>query len=515
MELIRNTVKTENKFFSGMLRTIVENDAIVSQTKPDIGKILQVDARSFIISSEVKTDRVVVNGKVEFHILYLPEKGNGCIKSMTCTAEFSDVKDVSGADENMISVASCETENVSFRVINGRKLNVKAEILTKISVYHFAENDVVCGVEEGHMELKSSDISYISYDRTVNRKFSVTDIVAIPVSQPLAEDVIKVDVKVSEFNTKPINNKVIIKGSLVASMVYVTSGKQDLNVFASEIPFTEVIEADGIEENSKSIISLSPLWTEYDIKGDDAGDINAVNLKTEINAKVRVIKEEKANVINDGYSLEGKTELTKKTIEISTVADNISKQITLKEVIYAESDAPEISKIYNVECDVYPEEITADETGISISANADVYVLYVSEDEEIPVNNLHKEFKINEKIKCSNTTPDSVCDIDLSTISVSYNIVNESSVEVRMNIGAEGVVYNKQIISPVTDVLITEENEKKPSLTVYFPDEGEELWTVAKRYQTSVDAIKSMNDLADDKIKKGMRLLIPKTKKLR
>ena len=489
MELIRNTVKTENKFFSGMLRTIVENDAIVSQTKPDIGKILQVDARSFIISSEVKTDRVVVNGKVEFHILYLPEKGNGCIKSMTCTAEFSDVKDVSGADENMISVASCETENVSFRVINGRKLNVKAEILTKISVYHFAENDVVCGVEEGHMELKSSDISYISCDRTVNRKFSVTDIVAIPVSQPLAEDVIKVDVKVSEFNTKPINNKVIIKGSLVASMVYVTSGKQDLNVFASEIPFTEVIEADGIEENSKSIISLSPLWTEYDIKGDDAGDINAVNLKTEINAKVRVIKEEKANVINDGYSLEGKTELTKKTIEIS--------------------------KIFNVECDVYPEEITADETGISISANADVYVLYVSENEEIPVNNLHKEFKINEKIKCSNTTPDSVCDIDLSTISVSYNIVNESSVEVRMNIGAEGVVYNKQIISPVTDVLITEENEKKPSLTVYFPDEGEELWTVAKRYQTSVDAIKSMNDLADDKIKKGMRLLIPKTKKLR
>lgn len=515
MELIRNTVKTENKYFSGVVRTIAESDAIVPQTKPDIGKILQVDTHPCIISSEVKTDRVVINGKVEFNILYLPEKGNGCIKSMSCFAEFSDVKDISGADSNMISVASCETENVSFRVINGRKLNVKAEILTKVNVYHFAENNIVCGVQEGEMELKCDNISYISCDRTVNRKFSVTDIVAIPVSEPLAEDVIKVDVKVAEVNTKPINNKMIIKGSLVATMVYATSGKQELNVFSSEIPFTEVVEADNMDEDAKCIISISPLWTEYDIKGDDAGDINAVNLKTEMNAKIRVIKEENTDIINDGYSLNGKTELTKQNMEICTVADNISKQLSLKEVIYAEGDAPEISKVYNVMCDVYPEEITADETGVLVSAVLDVYVLYVSDDEEIPVNNLHKEFKINEKIKCSNTTPDSVCDIELSALSVSYNIVNESSVEVRMNIGAEGVVYNKQIVYPVTDVLVTDEEEKKPSLTVYFPDEGEELWSVAKKYCTSVDAIKNMNSLQDDKIEEGMRLLIPKVKKLR
>ena len=40
MELIRNTIKTENKYFSGTLRTLVENDVVVPQNKPDIGKIL-------------------------------------------------------------------------------------------------------------------------------------------------------------------------------------------------------------------------------------------------------------------------------------------------------------------------------------------------------------------------------------------------------------------------------------------------------------------------------------------
>ena len=66
MELIRNTLKTENKYFSGTLRTLVENDVVVPQNKPDIGKILQVDGSSYIVSSEVKDGRVTVFGKVDF-----------------------------------------------------------------------------------------------------------------------------------------------------------------------------------------------------------------------------------------------------------------------------------------------------------------------------------------------------------------------------------------------------------------------------------------------------------------
>lgn len=513
MELIRNTLKTENRYFSGSQRTLVEYDAPVPQNKPDIGKILQVDANSHIVSTEVKNDRVVINGKVEFCILYMPEKGNGCMKSIHCSCDFNDVKEISGADENMISVAECETESVSFRVVNSRKVNVKAEVLTKIKIYNFNEQEFVCGIENHNLELKCDEISYVSFDKTVNRKFTVSDIIAIPVSEPLAEDVVKVNVSVDNFSAKPINNKAVLKGSLTASVVYTVSGKDELNVFTSEIPFTEVVEAEGLEENMKSNISLSPVSVEYDIKGDESGNINAVNLKTDINAKVRGIREEKQLIISDGYCIDQNAELVKEKVKISSVAENVSKQIALKEVLYTEGEAPSISKVYNTECDVYLDEISADSSGITIGATAEIYVLYTSDDKEIPVNNLHKEVKINEKIKCANSNESSVCDIDLTTLKVSCTQINENSVEVSVNIGAEGMVYDEKIISPVTDIMLSEATEKKPSLTIYFADEGEDVWNISKKYGASADVVKELNKLTDNIVKKGTRLIIPKIKK--
>lgn len=514
MELVRNTLNTENKYFSGNMRTLVECDAVVPQNKPDINKILQVDANSYIVSSEVKNDRVLVNGKVDFCILYKPEKGSGCIKSMHCSCDFTDVKDVSSADENMVAVVQCETESVSFRVVNGRKVNVKAEIMTKIKVYNFKENEIVCPSEEYPLELKCSDESYISYDKTVNRKFAVADIVAIPVSEPLAEDVVKVNVSVNDFSAKPINNKVVLKGNLTASMVYVVSGKEELNTFKSEIPFTEVIEADGVEENMKNRISLAPLTVEYDIKGDDEGNINAVNLKADINAKVRCIREEKRSIIKDGYCTDKKTELTKEKVKISSVVEAVSKEIAFKEVVYAEGDAPAIGKVYDAQCDVFLDEVITDASGITISATAGIYVLYISDNKELPINNLYKEIKINERINCANISEKSVCDIDLTTLNVSCSLVNDSSVQVDVKISAEGMVYDEKVISPVTDIMLSETTEKKPSLTIYFAAEGEDIWNISKKYGASVEMIKKINNLADDVIKQTTKLIIPKKKSL-
>jgi LysM repeat protein len=140
-------------------------------------------------------------------------------------------------------------------------------------------------------------------------------------------------------------------------------------------------------------------------------------------------------------------------------------------------------------------------------------VLYISNDKEIPVNNLHKEVKINEKIKCSDITPDCICDIELNDFDISHSIINEKSVEVSFNVGIEGVAYDEKIISPVVDISLSDETEKKPSLTVYFADEGEKLWDIAKKYGSSVETIKAMNKLESDKALKGTRLIIPKMKK--
>ena len=50
--------------------------------------------------------------------------------------------------------------------------------------------------------------------------------------------------------------------------------------------------------------------------------------------------------------------------------------------------------------------------------------------------------------------------------------------------------------------------EKSPGVIGYIVKEGDELWSLAKRYNTTMEGIAEINDLADEKLKTGERILI-------
>ena len=58
--------------------------------------------------------------------------------------------------------------------------------------------------------------------------------------------------------------------------------------------------------------------------------------------------------------------------------------------------------------------------------------------------------------------------------------------------------------------LSLEEVEKRPSIVGYIVKPEDDLWALAKRYSTSVDAIKELNEVSEEKLKAGDRLLICK-----
>ena len=53
-----------------------------------------------------------------------------------------------------------------------------------------------------------------------------------------------------------------------------------------------------------------------------------------------------------------------------------------------------------------------------------------------------------------------------------------------------------------------EEIEKRPSIVGYTVKAGDDLWSLAKRYSTSVQAICEVNETSEETIQAGDRLLI-------
>ena len=58
---------------------------------------------------------------------------------------------------------------------------------------------------------------------------------------------------------------------------------------------------------------------------------------------------------------------------------------------------------------------------------------------------------------------------------------------------------------------ITEENKntEDTALTLYFCNKGEEIWDIAKKYNTTKQAIQSENSISGDVTEKEDMMLIP------
>ena len=53
------------------------------------------------------------------------------------------------------------------------------------------------------------------------------------------------------------------------------------------------------------------------------------------------------------------------------------------------------------------------------------------------------------------------------------------------------------------------EETNKKGIVIYFAEHNETLWSVAKKYTVSEEEIAKLNNLEDDKLCEGMKLLIP------
>ena len=82
-----------------------------------------------------------------------------------------------------------------------------------------------------------------------------------------------------------------------------------------------------------------------------------------------------------------------------------------------------------------------------------------------------------------------------------------------MEINVSGFVFSENEKLIITDLTVNKDKPKTiktASLTVYFSEKGEQLWNIAERYNTTVDAIMRENKLTELSVKEKCKLLIPK-----
>ena len=102
------------------------------------------------------------------------------------------------------------------------------------------------------------------------------------------------------------------------------------------------------------------------------------------------------------------------------------------------------------------------------------------------------------------------CEADAQCINIEFSMPNDNEIFVECDIIFDILAFNKVSINAITDIqtLAEKEREDKSRIVLYYANKDETLWDIAKKYSTSVDALKKYNDVESERISKDCMILI-------
>ncbi|NLY88456.1 MAG: DUF3794 domain-containing protein [Firmicutes bacterium] len=122
--------------------------------------------------------------------------------------------------------------------------------------------------------------------------------------------------------------------------------------------------------------------------------------------------------------------------------------------------------------------------------------------------------KFAEFLEMPGVAPGMAARVTLEERGITAELIDERTIKVNLALRARAAVSEERTLSLVRDCALVPVPEKpRTGMLFYLIQPGDTLWSIARRYQTTVDALCRANDLSGPgaEVLPGKKLLIPKT----
>jgi hypothetical protein len=279
------------------------------------------------------------------------------------------------------------------------------------------------------------------------------------------------------------------------------------------ISFSQLIDMPGVDDNCSCDIDI--VLGEMAINADEDGDGELRRLKCEADLIIyaQSYGRRDIDIVDDAYNPNSRVSIEKEQLVLEELVSENENQIILKENIEVDDGAPDISELFNVigKLSLSSSELVDDR--ISVEGVAVCNVLYLAADDENPVYCVEREIPFKQVLDVKGVRVDMSFDVEMDIDHYSYNIVNSREVEMRLIIGTKTRV-GKQITVPVITKAMEQPLDDtrlagQPSVTIYFTQQEDTLWQIAKRYYTTVkDLIRSNGINEEEELLPGSQIII-------
>ncbi|NLK99399.1 MAG: DUF3794 domain-containing protein [Clostridiales bacterium] len=516
MELIKKNIHMNKLKCKSALQLTLDDDFNVPDIKPDIDRIITQQGDIKISEIKAMNNKLLIKGELGFNVLYFSEEDARPIHNISGAIPFDEIinMELTCADDDPI--VKWELEDLSTGLINSRKLSVKSIVSLNVAVEELYDE------ETGVMVEGPEDVQYISKrieitDISVDKKdtFRVKDEIILPTNKGNVISILYDAIRLNSMEVRLLEDKFTIKGEMPVFILYSSESEESpIEYYETEISFGGTVDCNGCNENMVEDITFRILNKNIEIKPDMDGEERVVDLEVILEMMIKVYDIQEPEILCDVYSpCKEITPILRDAVYENLVVKNNSKY-RIADRIQVPDNQPKILQICYSDGVIKIDDIIPSETELLVEGIIDMNILYISEDDLRPLSSLKGAIPFSQAIEVKGMKSNSSYEIKPSVDQLSVMMLDSDEIEVKAVMNLNTIVFDKITESIITDLEVAELDLEKlqsmPGIVGYVVKKDDSLWNIAKKYYTSVDTIMEINDLENDDIKEGDKLIIMK-----
>lgn len=517
MELVMKSMHLNRQKGKIVTQITLENDFNVSDQKPDVSDIVTENHFIIIDSLKLGSGKAEISGRLSVQALYIADGERQSVWNMEMNIPFLEPVNMDMLSDGDTVRADYTIDNVKVSVINSRKISVKALVtftLEAESIYDMEvaiEPEMADSAEYIKKQLKIMQI--VMKKRDV---FRIKEEVDLSGGKPNIKEIIWRNIDIRNCQTKLMEDKVSINGELSMFLIYTPEeDEMPAQWMDTIINFNGVIDAEGCNEDMIHDITVTPAEINVDIKPDYDGEQRIFEVDAVLNLDMRIYDEDSVDILEDIYSpsIDLITE-KKQACGENLVMKNVSK-CRVSERVTLDDNKGRIIQICNTSGNVCIDNIVPTDDGINIDGVVEVKNLYISGSDNTPFCVAEAVIPFSHKADVKGMNSEMIYNVNARLEQLNSVMTSENEIEVKAVISMDITVCNR-IDEPVITAIEEREPDinkikNMPGIVIYNVKNGDNLWSVAKEFHTTVDSIKEENALHSDRINAGDSLLIVKS----
>ena len=483
---------------------LIEGDMIVPDSKPDILNTICTSGVECIYKKEVQNDRVRIDGNINTYIMYLSEDSQDKIRGINTSLDFSENIQVPNAQEGMNCVCKTKLKDIEAKVINGRKVGIKATLEVDIKVYSNEEVEIINQLEntEGIQMLKE-DLQVNSLVGTGENKVFAKDTINIDNIDNLVE-ILKVNTCICNKDIKISYNKILTKADLEIKIMYLTEDNR-INHINTKIPIVGFIDIQNVVDGNTCDAN-------YEIKNliikPNSIEEHSIYIEAEIGVNAAVYEEKQINFIQDLYSPIDNLEFNKKKVTTMSRRKNNQEIKQIREKVKLEGiDGKNI-----IDVDIIPNIQKENILNNKIVYEGELQLKFVVANSNLDIDMKNAKLPFEYILETDENSDNISTDTNIDIINKDFIIQDGGDVNINIDMSVNINSYKISSLNIMDEIQKNGEKEQNDySLVMYIVKKGDTLWNIAKKFNSTVDEIVKINDIKNENIiTPGEKLYIPK-----